>query len=399
MSHFRQFFPAAIVAALLTLPGFAVGQAGPSGGSPAPATGAPAQDDGLTAEVMYKVLVGEIALQRGEPAQAARAYIEAAKDTRNPSLARRAAEIALAARARGLALEAARLWTELDPDAERPKQLVATLAAGGGASSLEALGTADLKAELERVFADSAAQGAPLGEAFLQLNRLVAHEPDKVAMLRLIEAVAKPYQNLPEAHFAVALAAFNTGLADMTTGATAMQEVDRALALRPGWDRAALLKAEILAKRSPAEAAAYLEVFLKAHPDSKAAAGALAQFYVEQRRYSDARALFERLRDGDRENLDYAFAIAALSVQLKDWAAAETLFEELKKADYGDNGAVELYLAQIAEETGRYALAFERFNAVPEGDRAWVAKLRAAAMLAKQGRLRRRAVTWRICPR
>ena len=52
--------------------------------------------------------------------------------------------------------------------AERPKQLVATLAAAGGTGSLEALGTADLKAELERVFADNAAQGAPLGDAFLQ---------------------------------------------------------------------------------------------------------------------------------------------------------------------------------------------------------------------------------------
>ncbi len=387
MSHFRHLLPAAFAAGLLALPGLAAGQAGSSGGAPPPAKAVSPQDDLLTAEIMYKVLVGEIALQRGEPAQAARAYIEAAKDARDPALARRATEIAIAARTRGLALEASRLWSELDPTAERPKQLAATLAAAGGASSLEALGTADLKAELERVFADSAAQGAPLGDAFLQLNRLVAHEPDKAAMLRLIEAVAKPYQNLPEAHFAVALAAFNTGLADMTTSATAMQEIDRALALKPGWERAALLKAEILAKRSPKEAVAYLELFLKAHPDSKAAVGSLAQFYVEQKRYTEARTLFERLRDTDKDNLDYTFAVAALSVQLKDWAAAETLFEELKRADYGDNGAVELYLAQIAEETGRYEQAFERYSTVPDGDRAWVAKLRAAAMLAKQGKV------------
>ncbi len=387
MSHFRHLLPATFVAGLLALPGLAAGQAGSPGGAPPPAKAVSPQDDLLTAEIMYKVLVGEIALQRGEPAQATRAYIEAAKDARDPALARRATEIAIAARTRGLALEASRLWSELDPTAERPKQLAATLAAAGGASSLEALGTADLKAELERVFADSAAQGAPLGDAFLQLNRLVAHEPDKAAMLKLIEAVAKPYQNLPEAHFAVALAAFNTGLADMTTSATAMQEIDRALALKPGWERAALLKAEILAKRSPKEAVAYLELFLKAHPDSKAAVGSLAQFYVEQKRYTDARTLFEGLRDTDKDNLDYTFAVAALSVQLKDWATAETLFDELKRADYGDNGAVELYLAQIAEETGRYEQAFERYSTVPDGDRAWVAKLRAAAMLAKQGKV------------
>lgn len=388
MPHFGQSVPAAVIAAvLLVAPGAGRGQAVPPPGAPQLSLPSPADDDGLTAEVMYKVLVGEIALQRGEPAQAARAYIEAAKDTRNPALAKRATEIAIAARTRGLALEAARLWSELDPGAERPKQLAATLAAAGGTGSIEALGTADLKAELERVFADNAAQGAPLGDAFLNLNRLLAHEPDKAAVLKVVDSIAKPYQNLPEAHYAVALAAFNTGLADMTTGALSMQEIDRALALRPDWERAALLKAEILAKRSPREAIAYLELFRKTHPDAKAATATLAQFYVEQKRYSDARVLFETLQASDRENLDYTFAVAALSVQMKDWARAESLFEELKKADYGDNGAVELYLAQIAEETGRYALAFERYNAVPDGDRAWVAKIRAAEMLAKEGKV------------
>jgi Flp pilus assembly protein TadD len=48
---------------------------------------------------------------------------------------------------------------------------------------------------------------------------------------------------------------------------------------------------------------------------------------------------------------------------------------------------VELRLAQVAEETGRYALAFDRYRAVPDGERAWYAKLRAAAMLGKQNKL------------
>ena len=41
-------------------------------------------------------------------------------------------------------------------------------------------------------------------------------------------------------------------------------------------------------------------------------------------------------------------------MQMKDWDTAESLFNDLKKANYGDNGAVELYLAQIAEERGNY---------------------------------------------
>jgi tetratricopeptide (TPR) repeat protein len=351
---------------------------------PAPA----ATGDGLSAELMYRLLLGDVALQRGEPALAARAYLEAARETRDPMLAKRATEIAVGARARALTIESARLWSEFDPSAQRPKQLVAALSGGAGAKGFDSPGVGnDLKAELERVLADAATSPVALGEAFLQLNRLLAHEPDKQATLRLVESVAQPYPDLAEARFAVALAAVNTGLAELSTSSTALREIDRALILKPGWERAAMLKAEILGKRSPSEAIDYLVLYLKAHPDSKSAAGSLAQFYVEQKRYADARAIFERFWAADKGNRDYEFAIAALAVQMKDWESAETLFEDLKRANYDENGGVELYLAQIAEETGRYALAFDRYRAVPDGERAWIAKLRAAAMLAKQNQV------------
>src|SRR5206468_12866842 len=56
-------------------------------------------------------------------------------------------------------------------------------------------------------------------------------------------------------------------------------------------------------------------------------------------------------------------------------------------ADYGENGVVEFYLAQVAEESGRYELAIERYRAVPEGERAWLGQLRVAAMMAKLKRV------------
>ena len=80
-----------------------------------------------------------------------------------------------------------------------------------------------------------------------------------------------------------------------------------------------------------------------------------------------------------------------LAMQTKDWAKAERLLEELKRIGYGDDGVVESYLAQVAEETGRYDVALERFRAVPDGERGWFAKLRVAAMLGKLGRHRRSA--------
>ena len=347
----------------------------------------PAAAPGLSAELMYRLLVGDIALQRGDGNIAARAYIEAARDTRDPALARRATEIALSTRQRGAALQAARLWSELDPGSERARDLVASLSSGTAGRAEMADDTAELRSRLERALAEAATSGASIGDAFLQLNRLLAPEPDRTQIWRLIRALAEPYPNLAEAHFAVALAAYNTGLTDIGTAASAAAAVNRALELKPGWERAVLLKAEILNKRSPTEAIAFLTDFLKDNPGSRPATGALAQVYVEQKRYVEARALFDRLVAADPANTDFRFGAAVLALQMKDWAAAEAQFEALKRDGYGENGSVELYLAQIAEETGRYDVAIERYRAVPDGERGWLARLRVATMMAKQGRV------------
>jgi tetratricopeptide (TPR) repeat protein len=338
------------------------------------AAAAPARE--LTAEILYRVLVGDIALQRGEPGLAARAFYEAARDAEDPVLARRATEVALFARQRPLALESAKLWAMLDPAADRARQLVATLSQAG-------TGT-DLKRELERVLAEAAANGKSLGDAFVQLNQALATQSDKVAVFKLVVELAKPYPEIAEAQYAVAQAGYNTGLADLEIHARAVRAADRALELKPGWERGALLKADILAKSSRADAIRFLNAFLAGVPESKAATGALAQLYVEQKRYGEARALFQRLYEDDPSDRDIAFAIAALSMQMKDYAAAEPLLQELKGSGYGDPGVAAFYLAQIAEETKRYDEAIARYREVTQGERAWTAKLRIAAMLAKK---------------
>ena len=71
---------------------------------------------------------------------------------------------------------------------------------------------------------------------------------------------------------------------------------------------------------------------------------------------------------------------------MKDWAAAEAELGELKRAGFGDAGQVEFYLAQVSEERGRLDEAIARYKDVPEGERGWLAKLRIAAVMGKQGK-------------
>src|SRR5207249_3545671 len=87
-------FALAFALLFLAVPRLAVAQAdAPMAPAPAdaPASGAekpPAKE--LTADLVYRLLIGDIALQRGEPALAARAYFEAAREAKDPLLARRA---------------------------------------------------------------------------------------------------------------------------------------------------------------------------------------------------------------------------------------------------------------------------------------------------------------------
>ena len=358
-----------------------------------PASRAPAAPadttEGMTADIFYRLLLGDVALQRGEPALAARAYLDVANETRDVRLARRATELAIASRQRGLAEDSAKLWSTLDPGAERPKQILSALRAGASTRDLPTAGPEDeLKGRLVRLLSDAALSGQGVGEIFVQLNALFAQQNDKRAVLTLIRDLAQPYPKSAEAHFAIALAAFNASAEDANFNNEALAEVDRALALRPDWERAALLKAEILVRTASVDRAVeYLRGFLGTQPESKAAAGALAQFYVEQKRYVEAREILQRLWDKEPEARELEFGVAAIALQMKDYAVAERLLNDLKTAGFGQPGAIDLYLAQVAEETKRYELAIERYKAVTDGDRAWLAKLRIGAMLGKLGRV------------
>jgi tetratricopeptide (TPR) repeat protein len=342
-----------------------------------PAPAEPPASPSFSPDVMYKILVGDIALQRGEPGVAARAYYEAAREAQDAGLARRATEVALFARQRSLALQAAQLWQKLDPSSDRARQMASMLSLPSGGN--------DLKADLAKLLADAAGKGNTLGEAFLQLNRALSGQQDKTAVYKLVTELAQPYPGVPEAQFAVALAGYNTGLNDIEIASASMRAVDRALELNPGWERAVLLKADLLAKNSRESAIQYLTAFLADSPQSRPAAGALAQLYTEEKRYGEARAVFQHLLDADPTDRELEYAVAALSFQMRDYPAAERGFLKLKDAGFGEPGAVTFYLGEIAEETRRYDDAIARYREITEGDRAWPAKLRIAAVMSKQG--------------
>src|SRR5260221_607049 len=131
-------FAALLLAAALLLGGVQAQQApdeaddddeAPLAAPPAPPSGAPQNLplQELTGQTLYDFLLGEIAAQRGSPGLAAQTFLELAKRTRDPRVARRAVEVANFARMPGVALESARIWHESDPGSAQALQAVTVL--------------------------------------------------------------------------------------------------------------------------------------------------------------------------------------------------------------------------------------------------------------------------------
>src|SRR6266705_803888 len=326
----------------------------------------------LDKDILYEFLLAEIARQRGNLGLSAQAYVDLAKRTRDPRIARRATEVALYARMNGAAIDAARIWHETEPGSARPLQALGGLLVAAGRYD-EALPS------LKKLLASSAADPT---SGFTQLTRTLANAQDKQAALKLVRSLAADYPKLAQAHFALAQAAVNAG-----EDRTALDEARRAGQLRPDWEAAALLEAQLLQKVSVDQAASLLAAFLEQYPAARETRLAYARMLVAQKRFAEARAEFQKLMAGTPDSTDMAFAVALLSLQLKDYDSAERYLRGLLDGQYRDKDGVRLYLGQVAEERKNLPEALRWYGEVGEGEQYVQAQIRYSQVLARQGKL------------
>jgi len=326
----------------------------------------------LNEPTLYDFLLGEIALQRGDPQLAAQTYVDLAKRTRDPRVARRAVEVASQGQQPELAIEAAKTWLDLEPSSPQALQVLSALLVNARrADEAEPYITKLLNTE-----------GTNLESNFMQLGRLMAGNPDKAQNLRVVRRIAAPYPQLPQAHFAVAQAA--VAAAD---DPAALAELRQAQALRPDWELPVLLEAQILQKRSTADAAKRLGDFVAANPNSRDARLNYARALVLDKRYPEAREQFEAVLAANPGNADVVYAVGLLAFQLKDYAVAEQNMRRLLTMRNRDPQGVRFLLGQIAEEQKKWPEAIRWYDQVRDGEQAFPARLRTAAAMAKQGKV------------
>ena len=252
----------------------------------------PNQD--LSPAILFKLLLSEIALQRGQINVAVQSLLEAARETKDPRIAQRATEVAWKARFIRVALETAGIWLAAEPESLQARQVLAAL-----------LVSQARLAEAQPHLAQSlAADPQNVGASFLQLQTLLASHPDKVAVRQLTQDLAKPYPKLPEAHYSIAQAARNAGEDEL-----ALTEIRAALLLRPEWEQAALLQGQLLQRTSNAAALAYYQEYLKRHPRAMDVRLNYARLLVTDQKFAEARGEFQALMKEFPDNPDVALAV------------------------------------------------------------------------------------------
>lgn len=318
----------------------------------------------LTPEFIYKYLVGEVAAQRGDPALAASLFYDLAQSSQNGPLAERATRMAVYAHQQTLAIRSASLWAELDPASTEAKQAMAQMLLASGNLS-------DAKPYLKKLLEkeDTRASG------FLFLNEALAQQPDKAGVLKLIQELAQPYPQLPEARFAIAHSALSAGKPEL-----ALKESRVAAELRPGWDLPALFEGSLLERNAPEQALAYYRDFLNQYPAAKEVRLAYAKLLVNQKQLDAARQQFAQLVQ-ESDNAELSMVVGLLAAELGDYSQADTYFQQALGRGYNDPQRIYLYLGQSAEKQNKLDAALELYRRIREGDHFLEAQLRIAGIL------------------
>ncbi len=334
----------------------------------------PAAQDVPTAQLLYDVMLAEIAVARGRLDVAVPIYLRLLRTTSEVSVAQRATEVALFARRMDAAQAAARVWAQLDPESQDAQRVLSgTLA--GATLTIDQIET--------RLTETLAGAGARLPGALLGLNRILGGVADKAAAQALVDRVTEPYLDFAEARFARAHAAY---AARDEVGS--LSELDEALIRRPDWSQAVLLKAQILQGKDPDSALDALETFLAAHPGSTDVQRGYGRALIGAKRYPEARTAFEAVLLEEPEDQTSRYTAAMIALEQKDFGAAKRHLLTLKSDGYPDADALAIGLGQVAEAEGNSRAAIRYYEQVSESPRREQAQIQIARVLAARGDLK-----------
>lgn len=331
-------------------------------------------DVNLTGDLLYDIMLGEIAGRRGDFQVSVLALTRAAEKSRDPRLAERATKAAIYAKQYGLGLKAAKLWVQLSPEDSDALQSLA---------ALYLYRDEPVQAQLyfEKVLKIAEAEKR-LGLVYLEITGIMSRYKQRDATMEVMQTLAALYPKSPEGQYSLAHLGLRSG--HMKEGLSA---INRALELRPHWDDAALLKSQILiASNAGPGVEKFYRGYLDSNPKATRVRLSFARYLVDLKRWEVARTEFGKVVESEPEDTETLYALALLSLQTGHLEEADAQFRRVVRLNPHHEQA-RLYLGQVAEKRKRYSEAFAWYSGITTPPNRFEAQIRLGIVLAAQGKL------------
>ncbi len=316
-----------------------------------------------------RLMIAEIALQRGDYPAAAREYSNAAYLATDKKLAEQATRVAFENRQDNWAVQSARRWLELDPQSDDARRYIAVVA-------LRLFQVEEASRQFRHLVEKAYETPA---KAFIDLSTTLADEDNAYAVFLLMQGLAARYPQLPEAHYAVGMAALRAYSYER-----AITNARRALELNPRFVEAERLLARALLVGGDPTAAlklARMRAAASNDPQDRLEVGLLL---AASGANDEARTELATLLDNTATKADALRTLANIDLSQGKLEDASRRFTELLTT--GRYVSLAFYsLGSIHERQREAVRAIRYYTRVTGGPYASECQLRAARLLVANG--------------
>jgi len=321
------------------------------------------------AQLMFEIMISELAGRRGRLDIALEGYAAAAARTDDTRVAERATRLAIFARRWDAAGAALLRWRALDGTAVEPLELQA-----------QVLMRRQRPDEAAERFIEVVERSDDADLALSELGALLQGDPDPVSAMGVAEALVARYPDAAPARLVVARLALVSGDRD-----TAVAALDAALERDPDNADAVQVRARLQAAEGDRDGAfALLAAAIERNPDDLPLQVGRAQLLVEAGLIDRARTALGALGDVAVDDADTLLAIGELAMRVEEPALAAGWFSRLLVlGEYRDQAHFQL--ARIADVGGNATEAIAGYDAVMSQELFVPAQTRAAELVAARG--------------
>ena len=330
------------------------------------------QKSSIDPEILYTLLTAELAGQRGQYDIALDGYMEVAKRTQDPKFSERAVMIAMYVKNSNKTKEALNLWLRQDPKNLSARKIAALLA----------LRTGNKSEATEHLNAMIVFDSAGFESALLELTGVIEKEGRVDIIGAVLDELSKQHKDKAEIYFIQSLLALQKK--DKNLAETKIQQ---ALRLKPDWEKALILQAQIAVFSGDLDKAKLLlSDASDKYPENSKINRMFAQILIKTWGYKEAIEVYQKIILTDPKDVESQFAEGLVYLQLDQDQQAQDIFKKmLDQPDWRYQAC--FYLGKIEEKQGHLKKALSWFDEVIDGPFAFDASVSAISLLQKERHL------------